>query len=273
MTATEIMATLLAISIVAFVILPIFVILSIFLSSGGSYMGREKKVRQASSQTESTLIHIVMGVRLRALYAHACSENHDYTELSPELKDLLDGYTKHLSEWLESSEVEEPSRLWEEIKSAILTPVEDKEELPDLLNAFIAQTDSLNRELGAEIVNDCLSIASIHGPTAKCIRLLREISKALGYKIRKKRKTSKKPKPETSTEEPGSIADALGYYALMELPTDADLATIKAAYRRLAFELHPDRSSKKNATQTFQQLNEANSVLSDPIKRAEYDQL
>jgi len=47
--------------------------------------------------------------------------------------------------------------------------------------------------------------------------------------------------------------DALDFYALLEIPQDADLTQIKNAYKRKAFELHPDKNlGKKTATQEFQ---------------------
>jgi hypothetical protein len=65
--------------------------------------------------------------------------------------------------------------------------------------------------------------------------------------------------------------DPKGYYAVLGVVVDADAATIKAAYRRRAMELHPDRNRSPNADQQFQLLNEAYATLSDPGARAEYD--
>jgi len=48
---------------------------------------------------------------------------------------------------------------------------------------------------------------------------------------------------------------------------------IKQAYRRKAKECHPDlHPNDKTAEERFKELNEANEVLSDPDKRARYDQ-
>jgi hypothetical protein len=66
--------------------------------------------------------------------------------------------------------------------------------------------------------------------------------------------------------------DRKGYYAVIGLPPDADEDQLKAAYRRRAMQLHPDRNPGPDATQQFQFLNEAYAVLSDPALRAEYDQ-
>src|SRR5438309_9834317 len=62
------------------------------------------------------------------------------------------------------------------------------------------------------------------------------------------------------------------YYELLGIPRGADDAAIKAAYRRLAKEHHPDRHngcSDKEAQ--FKAINEAYLVLKDPQKRSAYD--
>ena len=46
----------------------------------------------------------------------------------------------------------------------------------------------------------------------------------------------------------------------------ADAGQIKAAYRRRAMELHPDRNKDAHTTRQFQLLNEAYGVLSDRIE-------
>ena len=65
--------------------------------------------------------------------------------------------------------------------------------------------------------------------------------------------------------------DPKGYYAILGVHPNADLATIKAAFRRKGKELHPDRNNAPNATEHFQLVNEAYSVLSDSVARAHYD--
>lgn len=65
--------------------------------------------------------------------------------------------------------------------------------------------------------------------------------------------------------------DPRGYYASLEIPTDASATTIKAAYRRLAKEFHPDRNADPTASSKFAAYSEAYAVLGDPDKRAAYD--
>lgn len=65
--------------------------------------------------------------------------------------------------------------------------------------------------------------------------------------------------------------DPKGYYAVMGLMPAAAEEQIKAAYRRRAMDLHPDRNPEKDTTGHFQFLNEAYAVLSDPVSRAKYD--
>ncbi|MCE6992059.1 DnaJ C-terminal domain-containing protein [Dyadobacter sp. CY323] len=63
------------------------------------------------------------------------------------------------------------------------------------------------------------------------------------------------------------------YYQILELDKTADDKAIKNAYRKLARKYHPDLNpNDKEAQKKFQQLNEANEVLSDPEKRKKYDQ-
>ena len=63
------------------------------------------------------------------------------------------------------------------------------------------------------------------------------------------------------------------YYEVLGVPKTATDAEIKSAYRKKAKECHPDlNQNDKTAEARFKELNEANEVLSDPDKRAKYDQ-
>lgn len=65
----------------------------------------------------------------------------------------------------------------------------------------------------------------------------------------------------------------IDYYKVLGLDKSASQADIKKAYRKMARKLHPDLNpNDKTAQQKFQQVNEANEVLSDPEKRKKYDQ-
>lgn len=62
------------------------------------------------------------------------------------------------------------------------------------------------------------------------------------------------------------------YYEILGVPRDADAATIKSAFRKLAMKLHPDQNPGcKVSEDKFKEIGEAYSVLSDPEKRAQYD--
>lgn len=66
------------------------------------------------------------------------------------------------------------------------------------------------------------------------------------------------------------------YYETLGVSRDADEKKIKSAYRKLARQWHPDLHSGKDkeaAEEKFKEINEAYEVLSDPDKRAKYDQL
>src|ERR1700757_1502223 len=62
------------------------------------------------------------------------------------------------------------------------------------------------------------------------------------------------------------------YYEILGVQRDADDATIKKAFRRLARELHPDvNSHDPDAEEKFKEAAEAYEVLSDADRRATYD--
>lgn len=64
---------------------------------------------------------------------------------------------------------------------------------------------------------------------------------------------------------------AQDYYQTLGINKSASADEIKRAYRKLAHQHHPDKGEKGDA-EKFKQVNEAYQVLSDPSKRAQYDQ-
>lgn len=64
------------------------------------------------------------------------------------------------------------------------------------------------------------------------------------------------------------------YYQILGVPRTASPAEIKKAFRKLARAHHPDvKPDDRAAERRFKDINEANAVLSDPAKRAQYDAL
>lgn len=64
----------------------------------------------------------------------------------------------------------------------------------------------------------------------------------------------------------------IDYYKLLEIDKTASVEQVKKAYRKLARKYHPDvNPNDEEAHRKFQQINEANEVLSDPEKRKKYD--
>lgn len=61
------------------------------------------------------------------------------------------------------------------------------------------------------------------------------------------------------------------YYEVLGVNRSASEEDIKRAFRRLAFQYHPDRNRENGAEERFKEINEAYEVLSDPEKRAAYD--
>ena len=74
------------------------------------------------------------------------------------------------------------------------------------------------------------------------------------------------------------MADKRDYYEVLGVGKDASADDIKQAYRKAALKWHPDRwvsgtdAEKKTAEEKFKEASEAYSVLSDPDKKAKYDQ-
>lgn len=69
------------------------------------------------------------------------------------------------------------------------------------------------------------------------------------------------------------MADKRDYYEVLGVGKDADAGTLKRAYYKLAKQYHPDTNpGDKVAEEKFKEANEAYEVLSDPDKRAKYDQ-
>ncbi|MQC24714.1 MAG: molecular chaperone DnaJ, partial [Chloroflexi bacterium] len=63
------------------------------------------------------------------------------------------------------------------------------------------------------------------------------------------------------------MADKRDYYDALGVVRDANADQLKAAYRKLAKQLHPDVNKAPAAEEQFKEINEAYSVLSDGNKR------
>ena len=74
------------------------------------------------------------------------------------------------------------------------------------------------------------------------------------------------------------MAEIRDYYEVLGVPKNASADDIKSAFKKMALKWHPDRwvggtdAEKKTAEENFKEASEAYEVLSDPDKRAKYDQ-
>ena len=68
------------------------------------------------------------------------------------------------------------------------------------------------------------------------------------------------------------MAEKRDYYEVLGISKGASEDEIKKAYRKLAKKYHPDVNKAPDAEEKFKEINEAYEVLSDPQKRATYDQ-
>ena len=65
----------------------------------------------------------------------------------------------------------------------------------------------------------------------------------------------------------------IDYYKILGVDKSASQDDVKKAYKKLARKYHPDLNpNDPDAHRKFQEINEANEVLSDPEKRKKYDQ-
>ncbi len=73
--------------------------------------------------------------------------------------------------------------------------------------------------------------------------------------------------------ESGCRLEFKDYYQALGVARDAPAEAVRKAYRKLARKYHPDVSKEPDAEKRMREVNEAYAVLSDPEKRAAYDQL
>ena len=68
------------------------------------------------------------------------------------------------------------------------------------------------------------------------------------------------------------MAKEKDYYKILGVDKNASKEDIKAAYKKLAKQYHPDLNKSPDASEKFKEINEAAGVLGDEQKKAQYDQ-
>jgi len=69
-----------------------------------------------------------------------------------------------------------------------------------------------------------------------------------------------------------ATASKRDFYEVLGVERSASAEELKSAFRKLAMQYHPDRNSAADAAERFKEIGEAYEILSDPEKRARYDQ-
>jgi molecular chaperone DnaJ len=67
------------------------------------------------------------------------------------------------------------------------------------------------------------------------------------------------------------LTEKRDYYEVLGVEKNANKDTIKKAFRKLAFQYHPDRNKEPDAEEKFKEISEAYAVLNDDQKRNQYD--
>jgi hypothetical protein len=81
------------------------------------------------------------------------------------------------------------------------------------------------------------------------------------------------PRTRANTAMPTSLLQEASLYEILEVSPRARPAVIRAAYRSLVLEYHPDRNGgDPEAAERMAVINNAYAVLADPLKRAQYDE-
>ena len=81
------------------------------------------------------------------------------------------------------------------------------------------------------------------------------------------------PRTRANTAMPTSLLQEASLYEILEVSPRARPAVIRAAYRSLVLEYHPDRNcGDPEAAERMAVINNAYAVLADPLQRAQYDQ-
>lgn len=173
------------------------------------------------------------------------------------------------------------ARRWDGQRKRWLVDPAHAQKLPRLIEQHYAVTCALPAGLGAPAapvtVTEILQLAYLGG----CRDRDDGSVSASGYLFGNQ--NSKAPDlvfPESTLKAWFKVADRMPdaptapaptLYAALCVAADVDAAALKAAYRRMARQTHPDVNKEPDAAEAFRRVQAAYDVLSDPLKRRRYD--
>ncbi|KAJ3695481.1 hypothetical protein LUZ60_000858 [Juncus effusus] len=126
--------------------------------------------------------------------------------------------------------------------------------------SFAPSQPSPRRFLSPSSSSDFSASTSLHFPSSPSF--LSDRSLSLRHSVRKKIRRRRSV----------AVFAAADYYSTLGVSRSASVKEIKAAYRKLARQYHPDVNKEPGATDKFKEISTAYEVLSDDKKRALYDQ-
>ncbi len=138
------------------------------------------------------------------------------------------------------------------------------------LNRLNLEVQQLQRELASETGRMAQIVRTVHSE----IDRFRDLQKVKRYQPPSTaQKQFEQARDEAQHRQERQKPSFRDYYKILQIDPSAEPEVITGAYRRLAAKYHPDVYKGQDASQRMQMINEAYTVLNDPVKRKKYDQV